>query len=542
MNSLINRYEGKCTFQSKDKGYEFDLFSDEWVLGYKKTLYLIWMNKLNSDVFLDLRLAIAHAAKHYPFKSLNTYVCILKTICLYLEPAEFEAWWITLTIYKKSVRRTLYVFCAREIGYQSDTLTPLYNAIKDENLSGNRGPSSILDERKGAYSEIERDNILEAVRVETLKALDNKFTTVKAFTRLRNILACQLMIAIVRRPIQIVHLKWCDLLRVGQSFKSQKCSNTDWLPLTQHLFSDVEQFHLRTFKGKDGQFRGNAESRSHRLEPNLSELLLQYYKVYETYLYAVLSRSKIELSKSEMKELMQRLPLIPDQSLFFAQFESKQSLFHSVSFTSESFHLTSLAKNFLYLFSQVLEVKSDRIIDSPLVLMNNRWRHTILTTAAWLGLSPTQIAAITGVSNEAIKAYIDLKVPERVKIDEAFADNHVIKRFDSLPSKLLLQHPDFIVKSPFDEEIGHKLDPVNCSSCKSKGAAPMGCYPCDNFRPLETANHQQYLDKAERKLAINSQSGHPATVKKLQTIIVYIRATITLCEDRKTQKLKDDHR
>lgn len=65
----------------------------------------------------------------------------------------------------------------------------------------------------------------------------------------------------------------------------------------------------------------------------------------------------------------------------------------------------------------------------------------------------------------------------------------------------------------------------------------MGCYPCDNFRPLETANHQQYLDKAERKLAINSQSGHPATVKRLQTIILYIRVTIMLCEERKTMKV-----
>ena len=68
----------------------------------------------------------------------------------------------------------------------------------------------------------------------------------------------------------------------------------------------------------------------------------------------------------------------------------------------------------------------------------------------------------------------------------------------------------------------------------------MACYPCDNFRPLETANHQQYLDKAERKLAINSQSGHPATVKRLQTVIVYIKTTIAVCEERNTLKLGGD--
>ncbi len=68
----------------------------------------------------------------------------------------------------------------------------------------------------------------------------------------------------------------------------------------------------------------------------------------------------------------------------------------------------------------------------------------------------------------------------------------------------------------------------------------MACYPCDNFRPLETANHQQYLDKAETKLVINSQSAHPATVKRLEKIILYIKVTIAICEERKTAKLGDE--
>lgn len=540
ISSLKNSYEGKSTFQSKENGYEIDLFSDEWVLGYKKNLYLRWMNALNSDVFLDLRLAIAHAAKQYAFKSLNSYVCTLRTICQYLEPATFEAWWITLTTYKESVRAALFALCKRSHEYHCNTLAPLYNIVKHEKIGSKFGSKSILDETTGAYSEIERDNILEALRIETLHALDSEFTMIKAFTNLRTILACQLMVAIVRRHTQMTQLKWCDLLQIGQTFKSHKENNTEWKPLTQHHFSDVEQLHLRTFKGKDGQFRGNAESRSHRLEPNLSELLLQYYKVYKTYICASLRRNDIELSETEMKELMQRLPLFPDQSLFSADFETKENLFHSVSDTSEAFHLASsaLPKCFAYLFNEKLDIKSDRVAHKPLALKNNRWRHTQLTFAAWMGLSPAQIATITGVTVEAIKSYLDLKAPERVKIDQAFAGNSVIQRFDSVSSKQLQQHPDFKVKSPFDEEMGHKLNPVNCASCQSKGAAPMGCYPCDNFRPLETADHQQYLDKAERKLAINSQSGHPATVKRLQTIVLYIKLTIALCEERKNLKVK----
>ncbi|TOI00517.1 hypothetical protein [Vibrio parahaemolyticus] len=539
-NDLKNRYEGKSTFQAKAEGYEFDLFSDEWVLGYKKSLKLDWMNTLDSDVFLDLRLAIAHVAKHYAYDSLNGNVSTLKTLCQYLEPATFEAWWLTLTSYKETVKNVLYAFSQKSPEYRSRVLTPLFDLVKKETLGRRVGSKSILDETTGAYSEIERDNLLEALRIETLHALNSEFAKITAFTRLRTVLACQLMVAIVRRPTQLVQLKWCDLLRVGQAFTSHKERNLDWVPLTQHHFSDVEQLHLRTFKGKEGEFRRNAESRSHRLDPNLSELLLQYYQAYETYLCTCLSQCNITLSESDTKALMQQLPLFPDKSLFSAKFETKERLFQSVSETSEAFHLSSgsLRTNIAYLFNKKLDIKSDRLVDQSLAFINNRWRHTQLTLAAWMGLSPAQVAAITGVTVEAIKSYLDLKAPERVKIDQAFAGNSVIQRFDSVSATELQQHPDFVVKSPFDEEMGHKLNPANCSSCQSKGAAPMGCYPCENFRPLETADHQPYLDKAERKLAINSQSGHPATVKRLQTIVVYIRVTIVLCEERKTLKLR----
>lgn len=539
INNLKNSYEGKRTFQSKVAGYEFNLFSDAWILGYKKTLYLDWMNTLDSDVFLDLRLAIAHAAKSYAHGTLNAHVCTLKILCQFIEPATFEAWWRTLTNYKKKVKDTLYALSMRSHEYRSNILTPLYSIVKNENLGTRDGSKSILDETTGAYSEIERDNLLEALRIETLNTLNDEFAKINNFSRFRNVLACQVMVAIVRRPTQLVQLKWCDLLRVGQAFKSHKESNRDWQPLTQHHFSDVEQLHLRTFKGKEGRFRGNAESRSHRLEPNLSELLLSYYQAYESMLCATLNQRYIALSEGEARELMRRLPLFPALSLFSAEFETKEHLFHCVSDTSEAFHLssTSLIGSIDYLFSKKLDIKSDRIAHHRLAFQNNRWRHTQLTLAAWMGLSPAQIAAITGVTVDAIKFYIDLKAPERVKIDEAFAGNSVIQRFDSVSSKQLQQHPDFKVKSPFDEEMGHKLNPANCVSCQSKGGAPMGCYPCDNFRPLETANHQQYLDKAARKLAINSQSGHPATVKRLQTIILYIRVTIALCQERKIQKV-----
>ncbi|MFK0570734.1 hypothetical protein [Endozoicomonas sp.] len=541
ITDLKNEYADQRIFSAKEEGYTFDVLSDEWLLGYKKTLYLEWMNELNVDTatFLDLRLAIAHAASHYAFGTVHTNVSTLKTIVDNLDVNQFEAWWLTLDSYKKTVRNALFAFCQRSDEYHSATLSPLCNSIKDENLGTPSAIKGVLDIKNGAYSEIEHDNILEALRIETLQALDGDLFTQKTFTRLRNVIASQLMVAIVRRPVQLVKIKWCDVLRVGQKFQSHKEPDRKWEPITQHLFSDVEQFHLRTFKGKDGEFRFNAESRSHRLEPDFSLMLLRYYQVYENYLSHQLHQNHITLSRDEMTELMRRLPLLPDQSLFSSEYQSKSEIFRAISDTSQAYHLNpnALRENIAYLFKTKLNAQSDRLPNAPLALANNRWRHTQLTQAVWQGFSPAQIASITGVTIGAIQPYIDLKAQERIKIDQAYAGNHIIKRFDTTSVKELQKDKAFCIKSPFDEEMGYKLNPDNCSSCKSKGGAPMGCYPCDNFRPLETANHQQYLDKAERKLEINSQSGHPATVKKLNKIIIYIKATIALCNERKTLKL-----
>lgn len=73
-STLNNRYDGQRIFNAQKDGYSFDVFSDAWKLDYKNYLYLDWMNELdiNVETYLDLRLAIAHAAKHYSYSSLKT--------------------------------------------------------------------------------------------------------------------------------------------------------------------------------------------------------------------------------------------------------------------------------------------------------------------------------------------------------------------------------------------------------------------------------------------------------------------------------------
>lgn len=478
---LKRTYSGQRTFLARQNGYTFDVLADEWVLGYKKILNLVWMNELEvgADTFLDLRLAIAHAATHYSSGTINTYVGTLKTIANYTDRHAFNAWWLTLDNHKTSVRSSLAALCRGTNGYYSVTLTPLYDSIKAESLVAFDRTKGILDIKTGAYSESEHDNILEALRIETLQALDGDTVTQQSFTRLRTVIACQLMVAIVRRPIQLRKIKWCDVLPVGQEFQSHKESNRHWKPITQHLFSDIEQLHLRTFKGKDGEFRFNAESRSHRLEPDFSLLLLRYYQAYQSLLTHQLHSNGITLSTDETIEMMRRLPLLPDLSLFKARHQSKPEIFTAISDTSEAYHMNAnyIGQIIAYPFKTKLNAQSDRLPNKPLTLSNNRWRHTQLTQAIWQGFSRAQAASITGVSVRAIDPYLDLKTKERVKIDQAYADNHIIKRFDTTSVKSLQKDKAFCVKSPFDEEIGYLLNPESCSSCKAKGGGPNGLLP-----------------------------------------------------------------
>ncbi|ABU71929.1 hypothetical protein [Vibrio campbellii] len=90
--TLKKEYDGQHIFNTREDGYSFDVLSDTWELGYKSYLYLNWLNELNIDTntYLDLRLAIAHAAKHYTYKSLYGHVSILKSIVKYLDIYDFQ--------------------------------------------------------------------------------------------------------------------------------------------------------------------------------------------------------------------------------------------------------------------------------------------------------------------------------------------------------------------------------------------------------------------------------------------------------------------
>ena len=533
LKQLKSSFDEFPIYQAKKKLYKIDIFSDKWQLGTQFTLNLNWMYDAGYDekTFLDLRVTLAKIAGKLAPSSVRETSINLRTIgTSILSLTDLKFVWISLTDDQKlNVATTI----SRLIKYGDLSQFKDIHSFTKNNRPKPSKSANILDPEKGVYSEVEFDSIKEQLRLATIN-LPKVCNTVDRFRHFSWLISSQLLIALVRRGCQINQLKFCDLLPVGQLFSSQRSARPNWNPISEHQFSDVECLHLRTFKGKNDAFRIQAEPESHRLEPNFSLLIIRYFNQYKSLLTKSLKQQGITLTTDEQKDIMMRCPIIPQMELFLINFGTKGNLFKSLGLMSDSFHQVSayLLQCISQFFSK-LNTKSDRISYKKLELKNNRLRHTILTLGASMGLSPPYLAKITGVTELAVKPYLELDFAARVQINQAFANNDVLKRFGSTSVSELQKNDGFTVIDEFEEEIGIQAKPENCNSCKSKLGAPMGCYPCDNFRPLYDADHQRYLDKALNKYEFNKLAGNKVTLKKLRKIILYINATIKVSNEIK---------
>lgn len=529
-------------YQSKDQAYQFDVLADTWQLSIKKYIYLEKrLSKLSHLDQLLFRLALARQAGKLAASSLSQRLIGLSQMRFSeCEPLIFQESFHQMADGTKHDLRSFFNSIENDTnpryGFLKDRFGDIVNYLNLIKRPVNKFGANIRDPKKGMYSEAEQLEINESLRIslrETLAILSSEDSSnLSAHKRLGTLIAVYLNKSIFRRPGQIRQLKWIDVLPVGMSFADHRKTDPDQIPESEHLFSDVDQLHIRTFRGKDGEFRYRAESRTHRIEPDLSRIILQYRVLYQHCLEKHLSNQGIDLSKKELSAIMFRLPIIPESTLFEIDFESKSKLFLSTGFRSESFHLASYnIASQVREFSKSLQMTSERNPEG-LQISNNRFRHTVLTNSVWEGLSLLELSSITGVTPRAVEPYLDLKIDSRLKIDASFADKRIFKQFGRVSKDELAQTDQIKVVNEFGEESGVLFKGADCNTCESKLGRPIGCYGCDNFRPHIDGNHQRNLDKAERKLAINKESGgSPLTTRKLELSILYIRATILLCQE-----------
>lgn len=543
----------KQIYRAKNNAYQFDVLDDEWQLGIKDTLYLRWMWDGNFSVIavLMLRLGLARQAESLTFSTIKTRNAAIKNIKFSLNnPRVFQESYYqlkpnfkvkTADFFHKmskddSPRCTfLQTFFTEVFAFLTETSSPKTSAMGQ----------NILDPVKGMYSEAEGLEINNKLRIRIAKALDDcrdSFIN-EDLNKLGTVIAVLVMKSIFRRPGQLAQLKWIDVLPVGVSFNSHRSANQDQIPKEEHFFSDVEALHIRTFRGKSGEFRKQAEPRSHRIEAGFSNLILQYRVEYQRRLEACLSTQNINLSKAELTEIMFQLPIFTDRDLFSINFGSKEALLQSVDYSSEAFHKSSnaLAVNISNL-AKSLNLVTDRG-SKNLTLSSCRFRHTVLTNGVWANMDALGLSKITGVTVRAVTPYIDLSTGSRFQINAAFAQKKVFKQFGMVSVAELSKSEQFKVTNEFGVEQGILHKASHCSTCESKLGRPIGCYGCDNFRPHIQGDHQAAFEKAQKKLAFNQEGGgSPITTRKLERSILFIQATILMCNEYQNMQkgIKDE--
>lgn len=124
----------------------------------------------------------------------------------------------------------------------------------------------------------------------------------------------------------------------------------------------------------------------------------------------------------------------------------------------------------------------------------------------------------------------------------ALAPNPTLNGFGRISVTELQSQPGYAAQNEYEQVIGLLDAPQDCASCPSRGGKPLACYPCQNFKPFVDADHHAQLDKAERRLALQSQAGAgEGSLKPLRTIVAYIHATILACEQHRALSLGTSH-
>lgn len=523
--------------------WQFDVFNDHWQLGTKDYVNLKWMAELSAPthIWFSLRLLFAAVAESKSSKTTQAYLHAFSMLSNWDSANSFQKSFHELTkSYHKKIKQCFSILSNEDHELTSElrplrkNLIDIINWLNTQKHAQNSNKSDfVFDPKKGIYS----DEELQEIHYKLRTALSNKLNILKEdsimsfpqFNSLSVLIACVLMITINRRPVQLAMLKWSDVLPIGLSFKDHRFSGRSPAPEQELEFSDADELHLRTFKAKAGfQFRQHAEYRSHRLEMEFSRLILIYRKQFQTRLLESLEQQDIALNPDETQEIMARCPLFPEKRLFTTNYKTKSALFNTLGHVSDVMHRDAgLLRGVIALQSEKLNLISSRV--GEFNITNNRSRHTTITNGVEQGLSVEQLAALTGVTVEAVTQYMHLDFKERIQIDERMAGVRIFKQFAMHSIEELKNSEEFTITNEFGEPQGLIHKKSNCLTCVASMGKPIGCYGCSNFQAFKEADHKANLDIVNRKIEFNKDADK-VTLNKMYRAQLYIKATIAVID------------
>jgi hypothetical protein len=533
---LREEYSENAEFVSKD-GFPFNAFDNEWTLnslgasGQKLNVAFLHDKNWTDELHYKVRIALASLSETLATGTVYRIKVMLNKV----DFTNFSL--ITLQTFIASHKSNLIVYLKALVNKMNE-LYPLEFTDLHEWLSAQKQHKArrpIYDAEKGALSEFEQQSFERELQIkitkhlETYSASTSKISLIEKLITLRGLIAIRLNYALIRRPINLIQLKWSDIIPVGMVFENngnQVC---------ELEFSDEKEVQVRIWKAKGKQsFREDAEKYPQRLNTKISAEVFRYRQYYKECLNNHIENIGIKISEKELNALIMSSPVLVSSSLFKTKFSNKKELFKAITKDGSGFHENSdLINSAMKWQLDGFNLKSDRL---PILKVgNNRFRHTVGVNANIQLYDALQISKLLGNHQSAAKIYIDLSDEQRANVNSNFIGNALLKRmFDSSIAELR-EDARFIIQDDFGNEAGQAKSSLSCGKCEE--TRPLGCYGCDNFQALEDGDHRMILEQAEQKHEVRTKLGEPNFIlSKLNTQIKWVRATMIVCNERIEQR------
>lgn len=513
-----------------------NIYDDEWkILPNKAKGHTLKVGWVHSSGMLEehKELILDVLAFYVEKRSANTAAGIIHNTQSMLEKKgipslpKLRSYWSGLKTNQKKGHNNFFL-ALKKLGYKEYAE---YHEFTSHNLDKEK--TNQLDPEKGALTDTEFDSFANEINKE-LRAVDWNaeydldFYKSQKFTTIEKQVSNKLMISIVRRPVQLSVLKWCDLIKAGRSFYDKEIDRNNEIGTIGEIC-----LQLRVFKAKEKANvltkRGSPERYPLVLHENFSLEIMLYKRLYFEGLKLLVESSGIETKEYDLLKCMDYMPIFPCTEFFNATFDSMKKLNHL--FTEDSMYLHASEGLITRGLASVKPI-SDRVQECS--VSSNRLRHTVLTRGAQDGLNSAQLAKLTGVTEPAARHYIDLDYSSRRMIDSKYIGNSFLRKAFNTPISEVTKNGEYIYDQDFNA-VGGINDKITCNSCSTKLGKPLGCYGCHNFKPILEADHTVVLVAAEQKRDANRKSLisplQKRSIEKIEKQIALVKCTIDFCND-----------
>lgn len=386
---------------------------------------------------------------------------------------------------------------------------------------------SVYDAEKGALTHYEHESVKRRVDEfsrQVLIDVASGETSYSLFIRFRQLIIMRLLTITVRRPSQIAMLKWCDI-RLGRTSIKNEFSIS---------MPSAKKFTSRGF-------RSSFEDTAIPIDEEFSRELFEFKSFTYSLLVSTFDTAVDGFCSVKFEEIFENFPLLPHVELFQSSAPNYIEIPHrfkllerAIKPKSSTFHVDG-GGSLSGVFEMLKPIASDRSVDINTTLGCQRLRHTVGSRMAVEGFDNLAISSSLGNTPKAAKYYIDLLPSSRVEIDKAIVELRVLsKRFSG---KLVSQvEKERAIFNDSGDICGGGDLVLKCVDCVE--SRPIGCYGCDNFRPLIGADHKASLNQV---VALHKKwldlGASKSTLMPIENKIKNIEITISACNLAKKDRV-----